>query len=409
MQYRKIPKTGEKLSTLGFGCMRFIEKRGKIDEKIATRQLLMAKDKGVNYFDTAMPYHMGASETFLGKFFTETGTRKEINLATKLPPWSVEKKEDMEKLFNLQLKKLQTDYIDYYLLHALNGDAFKKLCEFGVLEFLTDLKRKGAIRNAGFSFHGRRKDFRKIVDAYDWEFCQIQYNYLDTDNQAGRIGLEYAAKNDLGVIIMEPLRGGNLGKIPPKEIQDIWKGSDIKREPVEWSLEWIWNHPDVTCILSGMNEDVHIQQNIDLANRALPNMMSQNDLDIIDKTETIFRKRMKAGCTGCNYCMPCPSGVNIPMSFEFYNAYHVFDDKTNAKMMYLGFCGGLFSGESALASNCEECGECEKKCPQELPIQNLLKDVTNEFEDWKFKLMMKVGGIFAVFSRWRTRRKMENK
>jgi len=405
MRYRKLPKTGEGISALGFGCMRLPEKRGKIDEPTAKKQLLSAIENGVNYFDTAMPYHMGASETFLGNVFNETGVRKDINLATKLPPWSVKVPEDMDTLFNIQLKKLKTDYIDYYLLHALNGDAFKKLYEFGVLDFLTTLKKEGKIRNAGFSFHGRGKDFKKIIDAYDWEFCQIQYNYLDIQNQAGRKGLEYAAQKDIGVIIMEPLRGGNLGKKPPREVEKLWQTADRKRAPVEWSLEWIWNHPEVTCILSGMNNDAHIQQNMGIAARALPNTMSEGDLEIISKTEAVYRKLMKAGCTGCNYCMPCPSGVNIPSCFEFYNAYHVFDDKKNAGLFYLGLCGGTFSGQSSLASLCEECGECEKKCPQELPIQDLLKDVKNEFEDWKFKIMLKIARSVFSFINWRTRRK----
>ncbi len=405
MQYRKLPKTGEKISALGYGCMRFPEKRGKIDEEKAKTQLFMALDQGVNYFDTAMPYHMGASEPFLGKVLSDAGLRNKVNIATKLPPWSVKQPEDMEKLFNIQLKNLKTDYIDYYLLHALNGDAFKKLEGFGIFDLLTKLKEQGAIRNVGFSFHGRRKDFRKIVDAYDWEFCQIQYNYLDTQNQAGRKGLEYAAKKDMGIIVMEPLRGGNLGKTPPKEIGKLWEDADTKRAPVEWSLEWIWNHPEVTCILSGMNEDAHIQQNIEIASRVLPNTMSQNDLEIVEKTETIYRKLMKAGCTGCNYCMPCPSGVNIPLCFEFYNSYHVFDDKKNAAFGYLGFLGGVLSGESSLASRCEECGECEKKCPQELPIQDLLKDVKNQFEDWKFKAILKIARPIFAFSRWKMMRK----
>ena len=405
MQYRKIPKTGEELSVLGYGCMRFPENKSKIDEKRAKKQLFMALDKGVNYFDTAMTYHMGASETFLGKVFSEGKIREKINLATKLPPWSVNQKEDMDKIIAVQLKKLRTDYIDYYLLHALNGEVFKKLNEFGVLEFLSKLKEKGVIRNAGFSFHGKKKDFKKIIDSYDWEFCQIQYNYLDVNNQAGKKGLEYAAEKDIGVIIMEPLRGGNLGKKPPGEIKELWAGSDIKREPVEWSLEWIWNHPQVTVILSGMNDESHIKQNIELAGRVQSKSMSQKDLDIISKSEKIYRKFMKAGCTGCGYCMPCPSGVNIPGCFEFYNSYHVFKDKANAKMNYLIFCGGLLSHKSSHASLCEECGECEKVCPQELPIIELLKDVSNEFEGIKFKTFQIVAKIVMKFKHWDTMRK----
>ena len=404
MQYRRIPKTGEELSILGFGCMRLPEKRGKIDKKRAKKQLLMAIDEGVNYFDTAMPYHMGASETFLGKALSEGGMRKKINIATKLPHWSVNQTEDMSKIIKIQLKNLQTDYIDYYLLHALNGESFKKLQALGVFEFLSNLKSDGIIRNAGFSFHGKRKDFKKIIDAYDWDFCQIQYNYLDINHQAGKKGLEYAGEKNIGVIIMEPLRGGNLAKKPPKQIKNIWKDADKQRKPVAWSLEWIWNHPQVITVLSGMNDENQIRQNIEIASNILPESMSQKDLDIISTTEKIYRKLMQAGCTGCGYCMPCPAGVNIPGCFEYYNNYHVFDDKTNAKMFYLGMCGGLFSNPS-YASLCEECGECEKVCPQELPIIDLLKDVSNEFEGFKFRTILKIAKAIFAFKHWNTIRK----
>jgi len=406
MKYRKIPKTGEKISALGFGCMRLPEKRGKIDENRAKTQLYSAIEKGVNYFDTAMPYHMGASEPFLGKVF-EGGYRKKINLATKLPPWYVNEASDMDKLFVSQLQNLRTDYIDYYLLHALDGDSFKRMKALGAIDFLDRLKSQGKIRNAGFSFHGKKKDFKKIVDAYDWEFCQIQYNYLDTENQAGTKGLEYAAKNELGVIIMEPLRGGNLGKKSPGKIQELWDGADKKREPVQWSLEWIWNHPEVTSILSGMNEEHHIDQNIEMAGNALPSSMSQTDLAIVDKAQQMYQKLMKAGCTGCRYCMPCPEGVNIPGCFELYNNFHMFNDKTNARMFYLATGGGLFSGKPALASQCQECGECEKVCPQDLPIMDLLKDVEEEFEGVKFRMILKIVKALFRFKRWNILRKQK--
>ena len=406
MQYRKIPKTGDKLSVLGFGCMRLPEKRGKIDEKRAETQLFSAIEQGVNYIDTAIPYHMGASEPFLGKVL-QGEYRKKVKLATKLPPWYVHDPTDMDKLFNSQLENLRTDYIDYYLLHALDGDSFKKMEEMGVLDFLERLKSQGRIRNAGFSFHGRKKDFKKIVDAYDWEFCQIQYNYLDTQNQAGTKGLEYAAKKELGIIIMEPLRGGNLGKKSPKQVQALWDAADVKRVPVQWSLEWIWNHPQVTVILSGMNEEAHIEQNIQMAGNALPNRMSKKDLELVDGAQKVYRKLMKAGCTGCRYCMPCPAGVNIPACFEFYNNLHVFDDKANARLFYLAQCGGLFSGKPALASLCEECGECEKACPQNLPIMDLLKDVSQEFEGVKFRMILKVAGILFGLKRWNILRKQK--
>ncbi len=406
MQYRKIPKTGEMISALGFGCMRLPEKRGKIDEKRAKKQLFHAIEKGVDYFDTAMPYHMGASEPFLGKLF-QGETRKKINLATKLPPWYVNQPSDMEKLFTSQLDNLRTDYIDYYLLHALNGESFQKMQDMGAIDFFDQLKTQGRIRNAGFSFHGKKKDFKRIVDAYDWEFCQVQYNYLDTENQAGTKGLEYAAGKDLGIIIMEPLRGGNLGKKSPSQIQKIWNRADKKREPVQWSLEWIWNHPEVTSILSGMNEDNHIDQNIQMAANAFPSTMSQKDLALVDKARDLYRKLMKAGCTGCRYCMPCQYGVDIPGCFELYNNFHMFNDKTNARMFYLATGGGLFSDKPALASQCQECGECEEVCPQDLPIMDLLKEVKEEFEGVKFRMILKIAKTIFGFKRWNIIRKQK--
>ncbi len=406
MQYRQIPKTGEKISALGFGCMRLPEKRGQIDETRAKKQLFHAIEKGVDYFDTAMPYHMGSSESFLGKVF-QGGIRKKINIATKLPPWYVSQPSDMEKLFCAQLENLKTDYIDYYLLHALDGDSFKKMQNFGAMEFLERLKSQGRIRNAGFSFHGKKRDFKHIVDAYDWEFCQIQYNYLDTENQAGTKGLEYAADKELGIVIMEPLRGGNLGRKSPDKIQDIWDRADIKREPVQWSLEWIWNHPEVTCILSGMNEGSHIDQNIKMAGNALPSIMSQKDLALVDKAKILYRELMKAGCTGCRYCMPCPHGVNIPGCFELYNNFHMFNDRTNARMFYLATGGGLLSDEPSLASQCQECGDCEKVCPQDIPIMDLLKEVAAEFEGVKFRFILKIAKAIFGFKRWNAIRRQK--
>ena len=286
MLYRKIPKNGDDLSILGFGCMRLPQKKGtpgdgKIDEERAKNQILYAIDNGVNYFDTAMPYHLGTSESFLGKIFTN-GYRDKVKLATKLPPFHVSKPEDMEHILRAQLKKLNTDYIDYYLLHGLERKSWEKLKSFGVLDFLENEKKNQRILNTGFSFHGDRETFKEIIDAYDWEICQIQYNYLDEQNQAGRRGLKYAASKDVGVIIMEPLRGGNIARKAPSEVKDIWEQADKKRTPAEWALRWIWNHPEVSVVLSGMNEEEHIKENIRIANEAPPESLSEIELQLIE-------------------------------------------------------------------------------------------------------------------------------
>jgi len=411
MLYRKIKKNGDDLSILGFGCMRLPQKKGnpgtgKIDEERAKKQIFYAIDNGVNYFDTAMPYHMGASESFLGEIFTD-GYRDKIKLATKLPPFHVNKPDDMEHILKAQLKKLNTDYIDYYLLHGLERKGWEKLKSFGVLDFLEKEKRNQRILNTGFSFHGDRKTFKEIIDAYDWEICQIQYNYLDEQNQAGRRGLKYAASKDIGVIIMEPLRGGNIARKVPSEIKSIWEQANKKRTPAEWALRWVWNHPEVSVVLSGMNEEEHIEENIRIANEAHPESLSENELQRIDSVKKKYKELMKVGCTGCNYCMPCPSGVNIPTCFEIYNSAHIFGRKRNAKFLYLIFLSGV-DGSFAGASLCEKCGECEEACPQNLEIQANLEKVSAEFEGrWLKPTAWFVKKVMA-FQRWKDLRRAQN-
>jgi len=382
-----MQKTGDELSILGFGCMRLPQKRGRIDETRATRQVRFAVDRGVNYIDTAVIYHMGASETFLGRALTD-GYRKRVNLATKLPPGAVKTREDMDRVLNGQLDRLQTDHIDYYLLHGLNGESWNRVKQLGAAEFLQKAAADGRIHHRGFSFHGDIDAFKSIVDAYDWEFCQIQYNYLDEYNQAGTEGLKYAAAKGLGVIIMEPLRGGNLaGKVPPV-VQKIWDQADVKRSPAEWGLRWVWNHPEVTVVLSGMNREDHIEENLRIADEAYPESLSDKELKLIERVVETYRNLMKAGCTGCRYCMPCPSGVDIPACFEYYNSSHVFGDRYSAKAMYVIRLGGGAGGVATAshASLCQDCGKCEEKCPQHLPIPELLKDVAAEFEGRGFKV-----------------------
>jgi len=405
MLYRKMEKTGDELSVLGFGCMRLPQKRGtpgdgKIDVKRATYQIRYAIDNGVNYVDTAIPYHMGASEPFLSEALSD-GYREQVKLATKLPPWSVEKPSDMDALLHAQLDRLNTEKIDYYLLHSLHSKSWEKMKSLGAREFLSKAKTAGLIQNAGFSFHGDKDTFKDIIDTYDWEFCQIQYNFLDEQNQAGTEGLRYAASKGLGVIIMEPLRGGNLaGKVPPS-VQSIWDEAKVKRSPAEWSLRWIWNHPEVTVVLSGMNEEKHIEENIRIAGEAYPESLTEDEINLISRVERTYRDLMKAACTGCRYCMPCPSGVDIPTCFEAYNNLHLFGDSHAAKWLYLLRVGGVF-GKSSLASLCQHCGQCEELCPQGLPVQDLLSDVAREFEGrWLKPTRWLVKRVMA-FKRWRT-------
>jgi len=409
MLFRKMESTGDELSALGFGCMRLAgSKSGKIDEEKATGQLRHAIDQGVNYVDTAMPYHMGASEPFVGRALGD-GYRDKVKLATKLPPWSVKVAGDMDLLLNAQLKRLKTDRIDYYLVHALDRPSWEKMKPLGVLEFLNRAKRDGRIGNAGYSFHGDKEVFKEIVDAYDWEFCQIQYNYLDEQNQAGKEGLKYAAKKGMGVVVMEPLRGGNLARRVPAEVQEIFDTAEVKRSAAEWALRWVWNHPEVTVVLSGLNRDDHIEEDLRIAGEALPNSLTEDELEIISQVKKTYKRLMKAGCTSCRYCMPCPHGVNIPACFEVYNNLSMFGDRRGSSIMYLARVGGTTPDGGAYASMCEECGECEEACPQKLPVRELLQDVAQTFEGRWFKPSLFAIRKAMAFQAWWTLRKSRGK
>jgi hypothetical protein len=381
MLYRQMPKSGDELSILGFGCMRLASKEdGSIDEERATKQVRDAIDRGVNYVDTAWPYHMGASEPFLGRALAD-GYREKVKIATKLPSWLIEKREDMDYYLNAQLEKLNTDHIDYYLIHALVGDLWDNVEKLGVADFLDKAKADGRIINAGFSFHGASEDFNRIVDAYDWDFCQIQYNYLDEKNQAGKAGLKYAASKDLGVVIMEPLRGGSLTKTVPQVVEEIWNEAPIKRTPAEWALRWVWNHPEVTVVLSGMSEEAHVEENLRIAGEAHPDSLTEEEMQIIKRVESKYRELMKVECTGCQYCMPCPAGVNIPLCFEMYNNLYLEPDPDTVKFMYAVRAGGAVgTGEGEFASQCVQCGQCLEKCPQHIDIPTVLDSVVGELE-----------------------------
>lgn len=383
MLYRTMPKNGDRLSILGFGCMRLpATPEGAIDEPRAIAQIRAAIDAGVNYVDTAWPYHAGASEPLLGKALRD-GYRERVKLATKLPSWLVTSRADMDRFLDAQLARLGTDHIDYYLVHALDGPLWDAVAFHGVADFLDAAKADGRIVNAGFSFHGLLPDFKRIVDAYPWVFCQIQYNYLDQQFQAGTEGLRYAAAKGLGVVVMEPLRGGMLARpAPAPAIAALWDAAEARREPADWALRWVWNHPEVTLLLSGMNEEAHIAQNVAVAGQALPGGLTDAETALVDRVATTYKELLKVGCTGCGYCMPCPMGVQIPKCFDAYNALHMNGDADSAKFRYVVSVGGVLGVDApGFASQCAACGECLEKCPQHIEIPEVLKSVVAELED----------------------------
>ncbi len=378
MLYRKMNNVNSKLSILGFGCMRLpVKENGQIDEPQATKMLRYAIDNGVNYVDTAYPYHNGESEPFVGRAL-QGGYRERVNLATKLPSWLIKSREDMDRYLDEQLKRLQTDHIDFYLVHGLMKPFWEKLLPLRIMDFLDDALADGRIRYAGFSFHDELGLFKEIVDAYDWAFCQIQYNFMNEEYQAGTEGLRYAAERGLGIIVMEPLLGGMLSKEIPS-ISAIWKEAPVRRDLSEWALRWVWNHPEVAVVLSGMSDCTQVEQNIAYAKEGLPNSLSQPELDLFEKVKLEYGKRIKVPCTGCSYCMPCPSGVSIPECFEMYNTACMFDAPDVAKFNYNIVLGGMLTGDPGFASRCQECGECEEKCPQKIPIRDRLKEVAARF------------------------------
>lgn len=380
MLYREMRKTGDQLSVLGFGCMRFPQKDGKIDIERTEKQFIQAIEQGVNYFDTAYIYHGGKSEKILGKFLAK-GYRDRVKVATKLPPYMVHSRKDMDTILGKQLENLCTDHIDYYLFHALNDlEGWNRLKRLGALEFIDEAKKQGKIINIGFSFHGDKEAFKALVDDYNWDFCQIQYNYIDEYVQAGKEGLEYAAEKGLGVIVMEPLRGGSLVGKMPQEIKTVWEMAETRRTAPDWALRWIWNHPQVTVVLSGMNEEAHIDENIKVANGTTPGSLTQDELKLYEKVKAEYKKLMKVSCTGCGYCMPCPAGVDIPMCFSYYNTKHLFKEK-HTGMQYMGFTSGISGGKPSNASLCIGCGKCEKVCPQHIPIRQKLKEVSKDLEN----------------------------
>jgi len=381
-------KNGDELSILGFGCMRLPVKNGGIDEPRAIKMIHDAIENGVNYFDTAYVYHKGKSESLLGKALAG-GSRAQVKIATKLPPFIVSKLSGAKKIFATQLSRLQTDYIDYYLLHMLTDKAmFDRLASLGILEWLEGLKAKGIVKNIGFSFHGTKADFNLILNAYPWDFCQIQYNYMDENSQATKSGLFLAASLGIAVIVMEPLRGGKLVTHLPEQVKKAFAGFNADWSPAEWALRWVWNHPEVNVVLSGMSDEAQVADNIRIAGDARANSLSVEELNVFDQIKVIMLEKTKIPCTACGYCMPCPYGVDIPGCFSYYNDKYLMGDKS-ARFKYMQNLGTM-SVKPANASQCNSCGVCEIHCPQKIAIRDQLKIVSREMEGVLYKPIVKI-------------------
>ena len=376
MEYRRFGSIDWQPSALGFGCMRFPvldADNSRIDEKLAAEMLLHAIDHGVNYIDTAYPYHGGTSEGFVGRTL-EGAYRDKVKLATKLPSWKIEKAADFDFYLNEQLDRLKTEQIDFYLLHALNTDYWENINRFGVLDWVEKAQADGRIKQIGFSFHDEYPVFKRIIDAYEkWDFCQIQYNFMDQAYQAGKKGLQYAAARGIGVVIMEPLRGGRLID-PPKGIQEIWDRAEAQRTAAEWSLQWLWNQPEVSLVLSGMSTLEQVQENIASASTSGIGTLSNADLDLIAEAKKTYEGFQLVPCTNCGYCVPCPEGVDIPRILKIYNDGIMYDKVESAKADYL-----MWVPAENKADLCVVCGECLDKCPQDIPISDWMEKIHQEY------------------------------
>jgi uncharacterized protein len=400
MIYREMGKTGVKVSALGFGCMRYPRIGKKVDAERTDRQLKSAIEKGVNYFDTAWAYLGGQSETLLGKAVAGA-IRDKVYIADKIPPYALFSRKDIDRTFDTMLSRLATDRIDFLLAHALNDLAtWERLKSVGYLEFIESARASGKIRFAGFSWHGNKEEFKRVVDDYPWDFCQIQYNYLDRNYQAGREGLVHAAGRGLGVVVMEPLRGGSLVGRLPAEVARVMDEAPVKRSAAAWALDWVWDQSEVSCVLSGLNEEAHIEENVSLASSSASGMFGPIDQAAIEEIGATYQRLMQVGCTGCSYCMPCPFGVDIPYAFSMLNAKHLFGDG-RVRFQYSLFTSGFSGGKSSAASLCRDCGACEKKCPQHIPIRSKLKEADAELS---MRSMTAAAGALRFLRRVRGKR-----
>lgn len=382
MQYRKDRK-GTQLSILGYGCLRFTKKNGKIDLEKAEAEIMEAIHSGVNYFDTAYVY--SGSEAALGEILERNHVREQVHIATKLPHYLIKSRAGLEKCFQEQLRRLRTDHVDYYLMHMLNDvDTWESLKEKGVQAWIEEKLSLGQIGNIGFSYHGNSGHFKELLDAYDWDFCQIQYNYMDENIQAGRAGLEYAEQKGIPVIIMEPLRGGKLVQLLPEEARKLFARAEPKRSPAEWAFRWLWDQTGVTVVLSGMNSVEMVQENVRAASEARPGELGEKELLLFERVKAEIDRKVKVGCTACGYCMPCPQGIDIPGTFRCYNVMYTERPKAGKKD-YLRTTA--FRKNQNPASSCIQCGKCERLCPQKIQIRKELKNASSELEDLKYRIL----------------------
>ncbi|MDE6879988.1 MAG: aldo/keto reductase [Oscillospiraceae bacterium] len=390
MQYRK-DKKGAELSVLGFGCMRFSRAGGGIDLDKAEREILAAIEGGVNYFDTAYIYP--GSEAAVGDILQRNRCREKVYLATKLPHYMIKSMEGVERTFREELRRLRTDHVDYYLMHMLTDTAtWEKLKKMGMEGWIQGKLASGEIRNIGFSYHGNTQMFQRLVEAYDWDFCQIQYNYMDETSQAGVEGLRYAHAKGLPVVIMEPLRGGRLVELLPESAKTLIRRSAVT--PAELAFRWLYDQPEVTCVLSGMNSLDMVRENMETASRALPGCLTEAERDLVEQVREEIRKIVKVGCTGCGYCMPCPKGVDIPGTFRCYNAMYT-EGKHSGRREYLQCTA--FRKDASSASQCVQCGRCESRCPQQIAIRRELQSAARELETGSYKL---VKGAVRLLGLW---------
>ncbi|MCC8081261.1 MAG: aldo/keto reductase [Lachnospiraceae bacterium] len=380
MQYRRL-KDGTDISILAYGCMRFTKTNGKIDLAKAEREIMEAIDLGVNYFDTAYIY--SGSEAAIGEIFEKNHCRDRVYIADKLPHYMIRSRAGLEKTFQEQLRRLRTDHIDFYLMHVLTDVAtWERLKGLGAEEWIREKKESGQIRNIGFSYHGNSNMFCRLVDAYDWDFCMIQYNYLDEFSQAGRTGLTYACGHGLSVMIMEPLRGGRLVSLLPDTAKRLIAENERGYSAAEWSFRWLWNQPEVTAVLSGMNSPEMLRENAAIASDARSGAFTEEDFALIEQLKNQINYSTKVGCTGCGYCMPCPRGVDIPGTFSAWNMF-CSQDKKSARKSYMQCT--IFRHDPGSASQCIGCGKCEQHCPQGIEIPKELKLAAADLETVVYK------------------------
>ena len=389
MQYRK-DRYGNDLSILGYGCMRFTRKGGGLDVEKAEKELMTAYRAGVNYYDTAYIYP--GSEAALGEVLERNGIRDKVNIATKLPQYLIGNRAALDRYFSEELSRLRTDHVDYYLMHHLTDVAmWEKLKKVGILEWIAEKKQSGTIRNIGFSYHGNTDNFLKILNDYDWDFCQIQYNYLDEVAQAGKAGLQAAAAKGIPVVIMEPLRGGKLVNMLPEAAKKAMTESGRGWSPAEWGLRWLYDQPEVTVVLSGMNSTDMVEANCRTASEATAGCLTGEDRETLEKVKAAIREKERVGCTGCRYCMPCPKGVDIPGIFRCWNAMYT-ESKSGGRSQFIQTVG--LTREPAFASQCIRCGKCEQHCPQSIPIREKLQEADRALRPLPYKLAIGVARAF---------------